>query len=98
MKRIELSLVILGLIALSLLAGCQQDRKVWGKGELPADYQETFGNSNADRLSYIQSKAIDRNTVAIFDPNGIIAYVVGLEARIKTLEDADQNLINDSTE
>ena len=38
---------------------------VWGKGDLPADFVENFGNSNLARLSFAQSEMINRHEMAI---------------------------------
>ena len=97
MKRI--SLVILGLLALSLIAGCQEEQKVWGKGDPPMAYQEIFGNDPTARLNYVQTQQLDRNSFIIYgvegkDPNGqpirkrgLIERITALEDRVKKIED-----------
>ena len=34
---------------------------VWGKGELPADHQDFFGDGNDSRLNYVQNKVLDKH-------------------------------------
>ncbi|KKN74411.1 hypothetical protein LCGC14_0390310 [marine sediment metagenome] len=53
-----------------LLFGCQtqqtpQVRKVWGQGDLPADWQGFFGEGNVARLDFIQTQTINRQGQAI---------------------------------
>lgn len=53
--------IVLLLIVLTIaLTGCQEEKKVWGKGELPADWIETFGDDNQSRLLYVESQIIDK--------------------------------------
>ena len=50
---------------------------VWGKGELPPEWVEYFGDSNLSRMSFKQSQVIDALTSKVFevsgpvDPNGV---------------------------
>ena len=52
-------------------------RPVWGKGELPPEWVEYFGDSNLSRMSFKQSQVIDALTSKVFevsgpvDPNGV---------------------------
>jgi hypothetical protein len=56
------AVLVLVLLAVLLMAGCQeeqqQEEKIWGKGDLPADWQEYFGSDNTSRLDYVQSERI----------------------------------------
>ena len=36
----------------------QQAKPVWGKGDLPPAWLDTFGNGNDSRMNYMQSQAI----------------------------------------
>ncbi len=54
---------------------------IWGKGELPDDYQKNFGNSNGARLNFMQSQWIDRHTIVLAE----------IAKRILVLEGADPN-------
>ena len=57
MKSVFLCVVVLVII---LMSGCQnQQQKVWGIGELPAEWQEFFGNDNTARLDLAQTEAIN---------------------------------------
>lgn len=77
MKKIKLCLVIAGLLALSLLAcGCQEQQKVWGKGEPSEEWLGFFDNSNISRLNYFQTQVIDNQAMLIAD---LVAKVKGLE-------------------
>lgn len=92
MKKNKLSFIVAVLAAVAfLVCGCQEEQKIWGQGETSTEYQEYFGNSNTARFGYVLAQTTNRNTVAIFDPNGILAYIAKLDARIKTLEAANPN-------
>lgn len=61
-------IIITGLI-LSIV-GCQEvqrapQTKVWGQGDLPADWQGFFGADNSARLDYVQTQTINRMGQAI---------------------------------
>lgn len=47
-----------------LLTGCKQKR-VWGQGDPPDNWQEFFGNNNVARLDYMQTQAINRQGQAL---------------------------------
>ncbi len=94
--------ILLLLLALVFVTGCQESQKTWGKGDLPADYAVMFGNSNGARLNYAQTEAINKHEVLIrgidtekdgkkVHSNGIIDLIVGMEKRIEALEAVDPN-------
>ncbi len=58
---------------------------VWGKGELPADHQGFFGDSNSSRLNYVQNRVLDKHAAIL----KIIAI------RVLALEAVDPNAITD---
>ncbi len=69
---------------------------VWGKGELPADHQDFFGNDNTARLDYVQNKVLDKHAAIL----KIIAMrVLALEAvdpnamRLEALESGMEKLM-----
>ncbi len=51
------------------VCGCNESQKAWGNGNPPKGYQEMFGNTNADRLNFVQSQAIDKHEALIFGLN-----------------------------
>lgn len=80
MKRIELYVVMIILLAFSLVAtGCQepQQSKVWGEGELSANWQSFFGNGNLARLNFVQTQALNKQGQAMAE----------LVERVRKLED-----------
>ncbi len=102
MKKTEIGIIVLILVVMSaiacLLSDCQEEKK-YGKGELPADYQELFGNSNTARLNYVQAQILNRHAAELYgvdinDPNneqtfhkgGVIKLLITLEERIKKIE------------
>ncbi len=103
MRKIELFFVIVGLLAISFLAsGCVESQKVWGKGELPADYVSYFGDDNTARLNKAQSDMLNRHNAVIHGLDqvkdgkkvrisGLVDYVNTLDARLKVLEAVDPN-------
>ncbi len=69
---------------------------IWGKGELPADHQDFFGNDNTARLDYVQNKVLDKHAAIL----KIIAIrVLALEAvdpnamRLEALESGMEKLV-----
>jgi len=54
---------------------------VWGKGELPADHQDFFGNDNTARLDYVQNRVLDKH--------GEILKIIAI--RVLALEAVDPN-------
>ncbi len=54
---------------------------VWGKGELPADHQGFFGDSNTARLNYVQNMVLDKHA----------AILEILAVRVLALEAVDPN-------
>ncbi len=73
------NLVFIVLMAIALLvSGCNVAPKpVYGQGNLPARWQEMFGNSNGARLDFMQNRAINEILVrlakqdAVNDPNEV---------------------------
>ena len=47
-KIMKITLVL--IVICLLLVGCQEAQKVWGEGDLPADWESYFGSSNISRL------------------------------------------------
>ena len=77
-------IVVLGLLVLMLMSGCNEQ---WGEGDTPANWQESFGNSNLARLNFLQSQVIKRQEAALYgykDPNGVVR--VGLIEQLGVLE------------
>ncbi len=60
---------------------------VWGKGELPADHQEYFGNDNASRLNYVQNRVLNKHD----------AIIKEIARRVLILEAVDPNAIESHT-
>lgn len=53
-------------IVMVALTGCtESERPVYGVGELPAEYQEYFGNDNGARLDFVQNEAINQLSARI---------------------------------
>ena len=90
---------LLALIILIIISGCveadvaiaEPKLPVWGQGELPAEWQEYFGNDNVARLNFMQTRALDRMQAIIYgidvsDPNGQPMRKRGLIERITKLE------------
>ncbi len=86
-KMIDVGLtvtVVLFLCVIGLLMfGCEESQQspVWGKGELPADHQEFFGDDNASRLNYVQNRVLDKHA----------AILKILAIRVLALEAVDPN-------
>ncbi len=89
--------VLLLIAAIWSLAGCTETQKkpVWGKGELPADYQTIFGNTNPSRLNYVQQLQIDKHAKVIAE---LARRVIAIEAvdpneveveKLRVYKDAD---------
>ena len=77
-------LMIVLLFMVAAMSGCeeaQQTPKVWGKGELPAEHQDFFGNDNPSRLSYVQNQVLNRHSAVIRE----------LAIRVLALEAVDPN-------
>ena len=92
----------MGLLSV-LLTGCnevQRQPRVWGQGELPAEWEGFFGNGNGARLDYMQSKMLDQQGVIIFGADtkgadgksvrkrGLIERITALEGMVEQLEKA----------
>ena len=92
-KRIEMILVVVILAAIALwVCGCQEEQKVWGQGELPADYQKMFGDDNGARLNFIQEQEINKLRANVYgfshtDKDGKVTTGAGLIERITALKD-----------
>ncbi len=69
----------------------------WGKGELPADHQEFFGDSNTARLDYVQNMVLDKHAAIL---KVLAVRVLALEAvdpnamRLEALESGMETLID----
>ncbi len=91
MKK-ERILVMALLIAIAfMVCGCQEEQKVWGRGNPPAEWQEYFGNDNTARLDFIQTEAVKRQEVMLYggqinDPNGKPIKINGIVSRLIYLE------------
>ena len=100
MKKLEILIVMVVLAGVAfILSGCQESQqpKVWGKGELPADYIEMFGTSNAARLNYAQNDMINKHEALLrgldnekdkTHQNGVIDILLNLQKRVEVLEAA----------
>lgn len=76
-------ITVMLVCAVLALTGCveEQKKKVWGQGELPADWQSFFGNSNTARLDFKQTQLMNLQGAIIGDPNnGIVANIKKFEA------------------
>jgi len=71
------------MISVALLfGGCTESKcPVWGKGDLPAEYTKSFGNTNGARLDHVQNQVLDKH-------NKVIAE---LARRVIALEGNDPN-------
>jgi len=63
------------LILLVALVGCQEQQKV--EGELPAEWQELFGDGLMARLNYVQTQTINQHKQVIDE----------LAKRVRSLEE-----------
>ncbi len=105
MRKIELVFIIVCLLVISFLAsGCVETQKVWGKGELPADWVAMFGDDNPSRLNKAQNDMLNRHEVLILGLDqvkdgkethlaGLVDYVNILNARLTALEAVDPNAL-----
>ena len=89
MRTVLWMITIVLMFAMS--SGCNEAQQQWGRGELPAQWQGFFGNSNNSRLDFVQSKVIDRQAAMIYgidvkDPNGQVVHKAGLIERVRALE------------
>ena len=75
--KLELLIV---MIVLLVGGGCneaqQSPPKIYGQGELPADYQSLFGNDNIARLSFVHTQWINKQ---VQDVNELATRVRALE-------------------
>ncbi len=86
------------IVLLALLTGCEESnqRTLWGQGELPTDWQETFGADNGARLDFVQTQKINTQVQAMQE---LLKRVQALELenpaelaeRVRKLEDATQS-------
>ncbi len=108
-KNIDMILATIAVIVICLImaftSGCteeQQAPKVWGKGELPADFASFFGTDNNARLDKAQSDMLNRHQAVIHGLDqtkdgkkihiaGLVDFIVNLENRVKVLEAVDPN-------
>ena len=89
-RQIDIVFAVVAIIIVCLLmaamSGCeesQQSVKVWGKGELPVEHQDFFGNDNTARLDYVQNRVLDKH--------GEILKIIAI--RVLALEAVDPNAI-----
>lgn len=61
------TVAIISILLVFLVGGCQeaQQSKVWGQGNLPDKWKGFFGDSNAARLDFVQTNAINKQGQAI---------------------------------
>ncbi len=59
----------------------EETQPVWGKGNLPAEYQEFFGDSNGARMNFVQNQVIENQ--------GKILKIIAV--RLLALEGVDPN-------
>ncbi len=85
MRILCLILIVITGGLLILLGGCnERQRKVWGQGDLPAEWQGFFGDGNVSRLDFVQTNAVNRQGQALAE----------LAERVRKLE-ADPNEAGD---
>lgn len=87
MKRIELHISTIVMIiavitlvvagAILIFGGQPQEDKVWGQGDLPADWQEFFGKDNISRVNFVQMQVLNKQGQAMVE---LIKRVEKLEA------------------
>ncbi len=81
-------LMVILLFMVAMIGGCVEEQKahpVWGKGELPDNHQQFFGNDNTARLDYVQNRVLDKHAAIL----KIIAI------RVLALEAVDPNAVTD---
>ncbi len=78
--------IVIVCLCMALVSGCVEERqvpKVWGKGDLPAEFLEHFGTDNNARLNFVQTQAINKHGEIIRE----------IAKRLLLLEGADPNMI-----
>ncbi len=103
--RTTIVLLIVLILALLFLGGCNEERKVWGQGDPTAEWRGYFGNGNLSRLNFVQTEMMNKQRALIFgldakDPDGKpvrkrgfierITTLEGLAERVKKMEEAEE--------
>ena len=79
--RLLIVVVVLSILAVYFVFGCQsRQKKVWGNGDLPSDWQGFFGADNVARLDFVQTNTINAQGQAI----------AVLAERVRKLEDPNE--------
>ena len=100
MKKLVFALIlIVVLVVILFITGCNESQKQGGTGDPPADYIESFGNKNLPRLTYVLEQRIikiqalihgvdtkDKAGKLLKHQPGIIDYLTNFENRFKALE------------
>lgn len=90
--------IFAALVVLAFMYGCGAQQQVWRQGELPADWQDTFGNKNLSRLSYVQTQKINRYNDLIFGldtkdaGSGELIHKPGFIERVTALEGLEDSI------
>lgn len=108
-RKKDVVLAALAVIAICLMmafmSGCVEEErtsKVWGDGELPADFISFFGTDNGARLDKAQNDMLNRHQAVIHGVDqtegdkkkhipGLVDIVMALDRRVKALEAVDPN-------
>ncbi len=92
--------ILLLVAVVMFLFGCNQQNKtkVWGRGELPANYISFFGSDNTARLNKAQNDLLNKHEVLLrgidvndvngvkVHRNGLVDYIVALVNKVNRLE------------
>lgn len=82
------TLTLLSLTVLIALAGCQEENKVWGKGELNDNWVSHFGKGNLARLNFVQTEKINEFGQLLAEANVRLEKLETAESRLaKHIED-----------
>ena len=81
------ALIVTLILVAVLVSGCFENQRTWGKGELPKEWQDYFGDGNNSRMNYVQSQAIDKHQALLYGlntrgPNGKIVRKKGIIERL----------------
>lgn len=96
--------IVLAMIVLTIaLTGCQEEKKVWGNGNPPLEYQEMFGNSNTARLDFVQTEQLNQVRAMIYGTTetdkagnvtrkkpGLIERVMDIEKKLRLNQPAPE--------
>ncbi len=59
--------ILIVCLFMALTSGCKesQQRPVWGNGDPPATWTETFGNDNGARMDFVQMRMLSEQAARI---------------------------------